>query len=129
MTKVTFGNHSRAPAAKLEAFKKRMKWTFRWVSSYCNDFNYDYHVTMDPNKGDSTLNYKKVALSGEMPGLSVFYRRNDLILHSYSTHLRGLDILLPMYHLLDVTPKGRQEESGNSMAAGDPSWIRYHDSY
>jgi len=125
----SFAAISRAPSAKLEAFKKRMQWTFPWVSSFRNDFNYDYHVTLDPKKGDGTLNYRKVDISGEMPGLSVFYRHNDMILHSYSTYLRGLDIFLPMYHLLDVTPMGRQEESGNSMAAGDASWIRYHDSY
>ena len=49
--------------------------------------------------------------------------------HSYSTYLRGLDMFLTMYHLLDVTPLGRQEEAGNSLAAGENSWVRHHDKY
>jgi predicted dithiol-disulfide oxidoreductase (DUF899 family) len=125
----SFAAVSRAPIAKIEAFKRRMQWTFPWVSSLRNDFNYDYHVTLDPDRGASVHNYKTVNIAGEMPGLSVFFRDNDLILHSYSTYLRGLDMFLSMYHLLDVTPLGRQEEAGNSMAAGEGSWIRYHDSY
>jgi hypothetical protein len=92
-------------------------------------FNYDYHVTLDPDKGYSVYNYETVDIHGEMPGLSVFFRANDLIFHGYSTYLRGLDMFLSMYHLLDVTPLGRQEEAGNSMSAGDSSWIRYHDEY
>jgi predicted dithiol-disulfide oxidoreductase (DUF899 family) len=120
---------SRAPLAKLEAFKRRMQWTFPWVSSFKNDFNYDYHVTLDPGRGYSFYNYKTADIRGEMPGLSVFFRDNDLILHSYSTYFVGLDIFLPMYHLLDVTPLGRQEDDGNNMTAGESSWIRYHDEY
>jgi predicted dithiol-disulfide oxidoreductase (DUF899 family) len=59
----------------------------------------------------------------------VFFRDNDCLLHSYSAYFRGLDMLLPMYHLLDRTPLGRQETKQNSMAAGEASWIRYHDEY
>lgn len=124
-----FAAISRAPLAKIEVFKKRMQWSFPWVSSFKNDFNYDYQVTLDPDKGYSVHNYRKVDIRGELPGLSVFFRDNDLILHSYSTYLRGLDIFLPTYHLLDVTPLGRQEESGDSLAAGEGSWVRYHDQY
>jgi len=125
----SFAAISRAPIAKIEAFKERMQWTFPWVSSFHNDFNYDYHVTLDPNRSDGTHNYRKVDWVGELPGLSVFFHDNGQILHSYSTYLRGLDTFLSMYHLLDVTPLGRQEEDGNSMAAGEDSWIRYHDKY
>ncbi len=125
----SFAAVSRAPVAKLEAFKRRMQWIFPWVSSFNNDFNYDYHVTLDPDRGYSVYNYERVDIHGEMPGLSVFFRDNDLILHSYSTYLRGLDMFLSMYHLLDVAPLGRQEEAGNSMSAGESSWIRYHDEY
>jgi predicted dithiol-disulfide oxidoreductase (DUF899 family) len=125
----SFAAVSRAPLAKLEAFKKRMQWTFRWVSSFNNDFNYDFNVTLDPDRGYSFYNYKTVDIRGEMPGLSVFFRRDDLILHSYSTYFVGLDIFLPMYHLLDVTPLGRQEDGTNNMTAGESSWIRFHDSY
>lgn len=124
-----FAAVSRAPIAKIEAFKKRMRWTFAWVSSFRNEFNYDYHVTLDQAKGSTMLNFKRVDFDGEMPGLSVFLRHGDRILHSYSTYLRGLDIYLPMYHLLDSTPLGRQETRANSMAAGEASWIRFHDKY
>jgi predicted dithiol-disulfide oxidoreductase (DUF899 family) len=125
----SFAAVSRAPIVKIEAFKKRMQWTFSWVSSFKNDFNYDYHVTLDPDKGFSVCNYKRFDFRGELPGLSAFFRDNDLILHSYSTYFRGLDILLSMYHLLDRTPLGRQEDKSNSMPAGEASWIRYHDEY
>jgi predicted dithiol-disulfide oxidoreductase (DUF899 family) len=125
----SFAAISRAPIDKIEAFKKRMQWTFPWVSSFNNEFNYDYYVTLDPARGYSNHNYRTMDFSGELPGLSVFICDYGQILHSYSTYLRGLDIFLPMYHLLDATPLGRQEESGNSMAAGEASWIRYHDQY
>ncbi len=124
----SFAAVSRAPVAKLDTFKNRMQWTFPWVSSFNNDFNYDYDVTLDPDKGYTFYNYKTVDLRGEMPGLSAFFRDNDLILHSYSTYFVGLDMFLPMYHLLDVTPLGRHEE-GRSMTDGDNSWIRLHDEY
>ena len=120
---------SRAPLAKLEAFKRRMQWTFPWVSSFHNEFNFDFHVTLDPDKGYSYYNYRTVDLRGEMPGLSAFFRDHGEILHSYSTYFVGLDIFLPMYHLLDVTPLGRQENDENSMTAGERSWIRFHDRY
>ena len=125
----SFAVVSRAPIRKIEESKARMGWDFCWVSSFRNDFNYDYLVTLDPEKGHSIYNYKRTDLVGELPGLSVFFREDDLILHSYSTYMRGLDMFLVMYHLLDVTPLGRQEESGNSMSAGEASWIRFHDKH
>jgi predicted dithiol-disulfide oxidoreductase (DUF899 family) len=125
----SFASISRAPIAKIEVFRRRMHWAFPWVSSFKNDFNYDYHVTLDRDKGSTVYNYRKVDFRGEMPGMSVFFRDNHLIFHSYSTYFRGLDMLLSMYHLLDRTPLGRQEDKGNSMAAGEASWIRYHDAY
>jgi len=125
----SFAAVSRAPIAKIEAFKRRMQWSFTWVSSFKYDFNYDYHVTLDPDRGYSLYNYKTAGIRGEMPGLSVFFRNHDQIFHSYSTYFVGLDIFLPMYYLLDVTPLGRQEDDTNSMTAGERSWIRYHDEY
>jgi len=119
----SFAAISRAQTSKIEPFKSRMQWTFPWVSSYSNDFNYDYHVTLDPDKGSTTLNYREVDVHGEMPGLSVFFRDNDQIFYSYSTYLRGLDTFMPMYHLLDITPLGRGEDKSNSVAAGEASWI------
>lgn len=125
----SFAAISRAPIAKIQAFKKRMDWDFPWVSSFHNDFNYDYQVTLNPAKGYSVYNYRRFDFEGELPGLSVFVSNNGTVLHSYSTYFRGLDMLLPMYHLLDRTPLGRQETKENSMAAGEASWIRYHDVY
>jgi predicted dithiol-disulfide oxidoreductase (DUF899 family) len=86
---------SRAPLAKLEAYKARMHWTIPWFSSYGSDFNYDFGVTND---------------EGETPGLSVFLRLGEQVLHSYSTTGRGVDILLGTYNYLDLTPLGRQED-------------------
>lgn len=86
---------SRAPFPKLEAYKARMNWTVPWFSSFGSDFNYDFGVTDE---------------EGEKPGLSVFLREGDDILHSYSTSGRGVDILLGTYNYLDLTPLGRQEE-------------------
>ncbi|HEY7339947.1 MAG TPA: DUF899 domain-containing protein [Ktedonobacterales bacterium] len=84
---------SRAPLAKIEPYKARMNWTVPWFSSYGSEFNYDFDAT-DEN--------------GEKPGLSVFLRDGEQILHSYSTTGRGLHILFGTYNYLDLTPLGRQ---------------------
>jgi len=86
---------SRAPLAKIEPFKARMSWTVPWYSSFGSDFNSDFGVTDE---------------QGEKPGLSVFLRQGEQILHSYSTTGRGVDILLGTYNYLDLTPLGRQED-------------------
>jgi len=122
---------SKAPIAKLEAFKKRMGWTFNWVSSCDNDFNLDYKVTFsqeDLDRGETYYNYKLQAAfpASEGPGLSVFFKDDDgQIYHTYSTFSRGLDVFLGAYHLLDVVPKGR-DEKGLVYAM---EWVRHHDKY
>ena len=78
----SFAAVSRAPIGKIESFKKRMQWSFPWVSSFHNDFNYDYHVTLDPRKGSTVYNYRPFDFRGELPGLSVFVSENGLLLHS-----------------------------------------------
>lgn len=121
---------SRAPLAKLEAFKQRMGWTFDWVSSGANDFNYDYAVTFSPEQlksGATLYNYGTTPFgSEEAPGVSVFYRDQDgAIFHTYSTYSRGLDMMNAAYHYLDLTPLGRHEE-------GLPypmDWVRLRDQY
>ena len=127
---VTFVVVSRAPLPKIEAFKKRMGWRFKWVSSYGNDFNFDYHVSFtkdDMAKGKVYYNYEKNEFpSDEGPGISVFYKdgRGE-IFHTYSSYARGLDILVGAYNYLDLVPKGRDEaELPWTMA-----WIRHHDKY
>jgi predicted dithiol-disulfide oxidoreductase (DUF899 family) len=130
----SFAVISRAPVPKIESFKRRMGWTFPWLSSLGNDFNYDFHVTLDPDKGEYVYNYASAAAllkagkiwfpKGEMPGLSVFLRDGDSIFHTYSAYQRGLDLLLNTYNYLDLTPLGRQEEAERAQG-----WIRHHDKY
>ena len=121
---------SRAPIAKLEAFKKRMGWTFDWVSSGGNDFNYDYGVSFTREQmdaGQARYNYGTTPLYGdELPGISTFFRdETGNIFHTYSTYARGLDMMNAAYHYLDLTPLGRHEE-------GLPypmDWVRLRDQY
>ncbi|MBR1205210.1 MULTISPECIES: thioredoxin family protein [unclassified Bradyrhizobium] len=121
---------SLAPLAKLEAFKQRMGWTFDWVSSGANDFNYDYGVSFTQGQidaGDAKYNYGTTPLYGpELPGISVFFRdEKGGVFHTYSTFARGLDMMNAAYHYLDLTPLGRHEE-------GLPypmDWVRLRDQY
>jgi predicted dithiol-disulfide oxidoreductase (DUF899 family) len=127
---VTLAVVSRAPIAEIEAFKKRMGWKFKWVSSFGSDFNYDYHVSFTPEEratGKVTYNYTQMQFpSEEGPGLSVFAKdANGDIFHTYSSYGRGLDIFVGTYNFLDHVPKGRDEEGlKHSMA-----WVRHHDKY
>jgi predicted dithiol-disulfide oxidoreductase (DUF899 family) len=121
---------SRAPLAKLQAYQKRMGWSFKWVSSSGNDFNYDYHVSYTPDelaKGEGYYNYRiGKTISGEMPGISVFHKDAEgNIFHTYSTYERGLDMLNGAYHILDLLPKGRDEKG----LQFTQEWVRRHDEY
>jgi predicted dithiol-disulfide oxidoreductase (DUF899 family) len=121
---------SRAPPAKLEAFKKRMGWTVDWVSSGDNSFNYDYGVSFSPaqiDAGEAKYNYGTTRLYGpELPGISVFYRDDEgSIFHTYACYARGLDMMNAAYQYLDLTPLGRHED-------GLPypmDWVRLRDQY
>ena len=126
---VTFVAVSRAPLSELEAYKKRMGWRFKWVSSHGNDFNFDYHVSAtekEKTKEEMFYNYETAELiSDEMPGLSVFYKdKNSDVFHTYSTYARGLDTLVGTYNFLDLVPKGRDENADSTM-----DWVRRHDHY
>jgi predicted dithiol-disulfide oxidoreductase (DUF899 family) len=128
---VTLVGVSRAPIDKIEAFKRRMGWRFNWVSSHGNDFNYDFHVSFRPEEratGRVYYNYETEPFpSEEGPGASVFYKvpATGEIFHTYSTYARGLDQLVGTYTLLDLVPKGRDEDGlGFSM-----EWLRHHDKY
>jgi predicted dithiol-disulfide oxidoreductase (DUF899 family) len=121
---------SRAPLRKLQAFKKRMKWGFKWVSSLNTDFNYDFGVSFLPKdwkKGPVIHNYAPEKISsGERAGISVFYKGGDgAIFHTYTCYARGLDMMNNVYHYLDLTPKGRDEDNLEFTMA----WVRYHDKY
>ena len=121
---------SRAPLAQIEAFKERMGWRFKWVSSYGNDFNRDFHVSFTPEEmaqGKVYYNYAMTEFdSEEAPGLSAFYKDpGGAVLHTYSAYARGLDMLLGAYNYLDLAPKGRDEAD----LPWTMAWVRHHDRY
>ena len=124
-----FAAVSRAPVAKIEAFKKRMGWSFRWLSSAGSDFNYDFHVSFRPEEAASKTvdyNYGTVPYEGsDKPGLSAFLRDGADVFHTYSTYERGLEFLISTYSYLDLTPLGRQEGDLSFPMA----WVRHHDKY
>lgn len=127
---VTMVAISRAPIAKIEAFKRRIGWSFKWVSSSGNDFNFDYRVSFKPEelaKGEINYNYgEKKSSMAEHPGISVFYKDPDgTIFHTYSCYERGLDMMNAGYHYLDLTPKGRDEKG----PAANQAWVRHRDNY
>jgi len=114
----------------IEAFKKRMGWGFKWVSSAGNDFNFDYGVSFTKEemaRGKVNYNYKMQNFpSEEAPGISVFYR-NDAgdVFHTYSTYGRGVEVMMGTYRLLDLVSKGRDEAG----PADGMAWVRHHDKY
>ena len=121
---------SRAPLAKIEAFKKRMGWRFTWVSSYGSDFNSDFRVSFTKDEmaqGKVNYNYAMQEFpSEEAPGISVFYKdAGGDVFHTYSSYGRGLEQLVGTYMILDMVPKGRDEDKlGFTM-----EWVRHHDRY
>lgn len=121
---------SRAPLSKIDAFKKRMGWQFKWVSSHGSDFNFDYQVSFTKQELDSSqpnYNYGSMKFpSDEGPGASVFYKDTDgNVFHTYSSFGRGLDMMIGAYNWLDIAPKGRDEDSLSYPMA----WVRHHDKY
>jgi len=139
---------SRAPLPMLQAFRRRMGWTFPWASSQSGEFNYDFNVSITEEQqrtGSTEYNYSRgghamlettlppvvveiasltgaepVAYVRERPGLSAFVLEDGVVYHTYSTYARGLDGLWGMYQWLDRAPKGRNEQG---------VWWRHHDSY
>lgn len=129
---VSFLAISRAPFAKLKEYKRRMGWSFKWVSSFGTDFNYDYYVSFTPEEiatGTSFWNYakQKAAGSEEQVGISVFYtNQSGAVFHTYSCYARGVDMMNGAYHYLDLTPKGRDEADQKRYSQ---AWVRRHDEY
>jgi predicted dithiol-disulfide oxidoreductase (DUF899 family) len=144
---ITLAAVSRAPIAKLQAYKRRMGWTFPWASSLGSDFNFDFSVRVTEEQqraGGVDYNYRRepqwdlrgsagpvaemAAMTGtdaatytrERPGMSAFTLDNGVVYHTYSTYARGLDGLWGMYQWLDRAPKGRNETG---------IWWRRHDEY
>jgi predicted dithiol-disulfide oxidoreductase (DUF899 family) len=145
---VTLMAVSRAPLAKLQAYKRRMRWTFPWASSFGSDFNVDFSVGLtaeQQRQGGAEYNYRRgghaleaspvegpvaefAAMVGtdvptytrERPGMSAFALEDGVVYHAYSTYARGLDGLWGMYQWLDRAPKGRNETG---------AWWRRRDEY
>jgi predicted dithiol-disulfide oxidoreductase (DUF899 family) len=139
---------SRAPLAKLQAYKRRMGWSFPWASSQGGDFNYDFNVSVTEEQqrdGSAEYNYRRrghpldfanppapvvqfaascgtdaAAYTRDRPGMSAFIRRDGEVYHTYSTYARGLDGLWGMYQWLDRAPLGRNESG---------LWWKRHDEY
>jgi predicted dithiol-disulfide oxidoreductase (DUF899 family) len=146
---VTLSAVSRAPLAKLQAYKQRMGWSFPWASSHGGEFNFDFNVSLteeQQRKGGVEYNYRRgghpldatqippavsefAAMCGtdgptyqrDRPGMSAFVHEDRVVYHTYSTYARGLDGLWGMYQWLDRAPKGRNEAGG--------LWWRRHDEY
>jgi len=127
---VTFVAISRAPLAKIEQFKRRMGWNFKWVSSAGTDFNYDYRVSFTPEEvvaGEYEHNYRvsKNTLTDHV-GISAFYKdASGNLFHTYSAYERGVEPINGAYHFLDLMPKGRDEAG----LAFTQAWVRHHDRY
>jgi predicted dithiol-disulfide oxidoreductase (DUF899 family) len=150
---VTLGAVSRAPLAKLQAYKRRMGWSFPWASSFGSDFNYDFQVSFTEEEQQSGVvqhNYRAMdtrsqltdeqallmvgtdaaTYTREAPGMSAFALEDGVVYHTYSAYIRGLDGLWGMYQWLDRAPRGRNEEMFRGL--GDlrgSDWYRRHDEY
>ncbi|TMJ10862.1 MAG: DUF899 domain-containing protein [Bacillati bacterium ANGP1] len=121
---------SRAPYSQLAAYKKRMGWSFKWVSSSETDFNFDYHVSFTPEEMAKNAVFYNYTIQepgdSEREGVSVFYKDpTGRVLHTYSAYARGIDMLNTAYHYLDLAPKGR-DEAGHDFTQ---FWVRRHDEY
>ncbi len=122
---------SRAPLERLQAFRRRMDWRFRWVSSLESDFNQDFGVTFSAEQfeaGERLYNFgTSPAFCDELPGLSVFYRDvSGQVFHTYSTYSRGTEQFDGAYMLHDIMPKGRAENGPHHNLM---DWVQFRDSY
>jgi len=128
---VTYVAVSRAPWAQIEKYKKRMGWHFPWYSSNGTDFNFDYHVSFteeEKARNKTYYNYREDKYLGEeLPGMSIFYKDEaGQIFHTYSTYGRGNEQVMGTYVLLDMLPKGRDEEP---FKVHPMEWVQRHDDY
>jgi predicted dithiol-disulfide oxidoreductase (DUF899 family) len=120
---VAFAAVSRAPLAKIDAFKRRMGWKFRWLSSSGTDFNYDFQASFhNPERAYYNFRMTEPGIP-DREGISAFARKGKSVFHTYSTYARGIEVVNGTYAFLDLTPKGRDE--GDEPQA----WVRFHDRY
>jgi predicted dithiol-disulfide oxidoreductase (DUF899 family) len=119
---------SRAPLERLDGYKRRVGWSFQWVSSLRNEFNYDFDVSFpeDRSTDSATHNFKtQEHFAEEHAGLSAFALQDGIVYHSYSCYARGLEAFNGAYQLLDRAPRGRSEDE----LPVPPAWIRRRDQY
>ena len=124
---VSFVVISRAPRAKIAAFQQRMGWKFKWLSSGNNSFNYDYRASFTPEDSKKPLYNVATLVPGmaDREGLSVFTKdASGAIFRTYSTYARGIDMINGTYQILDLVPKGRDEDPEATQ-----EWVRHHDRY
>src|SRR5262249_11398931 len=119
---------SRAPFEKIAAYQRRMGWTFKWVSSFGNDFNFDFNVAFTDEEMKKRKGFYNFTLQNpdapEREGMSVFFNRAKVRVYlTYSTYARGIEPINVDYHVLDLVPKGRDERGRG------PFWVRRHDEY
>jgi len=128
---VSYVTVSRAPWQKLQTYRRRMGWSFKWVSSFESDFNWDFNVTFTREQvesGETAYNYREGAgfPESEAPGISVFFKdESGSVFHTYSSFGRGLESFLGVYSFLDIVPKGRNEDDLPYPMA----WVRHKDRY
>jgi predicted dithiol-disulfide oxidoreductase (DUF899 family) len=126
---VAFVAVSSAPLLEIERFRRRMGWQFSWVSSHGTDFNRNFGVSFTPDEmasGKADYNFGGAPAGEEMPGVSAFYRNEaGDVFHTYSTYGRGVEVMMHTYQLLDLMPKGRNEDDLDFTMA----WVRHHDRY
>jgi len=129
---VSFVAISRAPLSKIEPFKQRMGWSFKWVSSFHTDFNFDYQASFPPEEAHNRTRFYNYGRTDPGPldldreGISVFYKdESGVVFHTYSCYSRGIDMMNATYQYLDLTPRGRDEDGPE----GPLAWVRYHDRY
>ncbi|HEX2861999.1 MAG TPA: DUF899 domain-containing protein [Lacunisphaera sp.] len=127
---VAFAAVSRAPIGEILPFKRRMGWDVTWVSAHDTDFNRDFHVSFTGEEmaaGRMVYNYTQMDFpQSEAPGISVFAKdAAGTVYHTYSTYGRGVEVIMGTYRLLDMVPKGRDEENDEY----GMDWLRHHDNY
>jgi len=128
---ISFVAISRAPLAKIDAYKKRMGWSFKWLSSAGTDFNYDFFASFTPEEISNVSAYwnyrNQRPIDTDVVGISVFYKNSEeQLFHTYSCYQRGVDMMNGAYHYIDLTPKGRDEAEQKPHAQ---AWVRRHDEY
>jgi len=127
---VSFAAISHAPLAEILPFKQRMGWDINWVSAHGNGFNQDFHVSFTEEeiaRGQVAYNYTRMDFpKTEAPGISVFARdAAGAVYHTYSRYGRGVELFMTTYDLLDIVPKGRDEDHDEY----GMQWVRHHDRY